>query len=73
MRRNLIAFSSVVSPSLPRGRPRVLDEEMETTLIAWLDEKLLSYLFEMVYFLFDTFDGVEVSKKIVGNILYHYR
>ena len=69
MRRNLMAFGSVVSPSLPRGRPRVLDEEMETTLLAWLDEKPLSYLFEMVYFLFDTFDGVEVSEKTVGNIL----
>ena len=68
-----MAFSSVVSPSLPRGRPQVLDKEMETTLIVWLDEKPLSYLFEMVYFLFDMFDDVEVSKKTVGNIFYYYR
>ena len=46
---------------------------METTLIAWLNEKPLSYLFEMVYFLFNTFDGVEVSEKMVGNIFHHYK
>ena len=66
---NLRAFGSVVGPSLPQGRLRILDEEMETTLLAWLDEKLLSYLFEMVYFLFDTYDGLELSEKTVGNIL----
>ena len=69
MRRNLMAFGNVVGPSMPRGRPHILDEEMETTLLAWLDEKPLSYLFEMVYFLFDTYDGLEVSEKTVGNIL----
>ena len=69
MSRNLRAHSSVVAPYLPQGRPRVLDEEMETTLLAWLDEKPLSYLFEMVYFLFNTYDGLEVSEKTVGNIL----
>lgn len=69
MRRNIIAFGSVISPSLPRGRPRVLEEEMEATLLEWLDEKPLSYLLEMVYFLFDTYDGLEVSEKTVGNVL----
>ena len=69
MSSNLRAYSSVVAPCLPQGRPRILDEEMEATLLAWLDEKPLSYLFEMVYFLFDTFDGLEVSEKMVGNIL----
>ena len=68
-----MAFGSIISPSLPRGRPRVLDKEMETILLIWLNEKLLSYLFKIVYFLFNTFDGVEVSEKIVGNILYYYR
>ena len=69
MRCNLRAYGSVVAPYQVQGRPKVLDDEMETTLLAWLDEKPLSYLFEMVYFLFDTFDGVEVSEKTVGNIL----
>ena len=73
MRCNLRAYSSIIGPYLPQGRPRVLDKEMETTLIAWLNKKPLSYLFKIVYFLFNTFDGVEVSKKMVENIFHHYR
>ena len=34
MRCNLRAYDSIIGPYLPQGRPRVLDKEIETTLIA---------------------------------------
>ena len=69
MKRNLDEWGSVVAPYIKQGRPRLLTDAMEKTLTDWLDEKPLSYLFEMVYFLFDTYDGLTVSEPTIHRML----
>ena len=69
MKRNLDEWGSVVALYIKQGRPRLLTDAMEKTLTDWLDEKPLSYLFEMVYFLFDTYDGLTVSEPTIHRML----
>ena len=69
MKRNLDKWGSVVAPYIKQGRPRLLTNAIEKTLTDWLDEKLLSYLFEMVCFLFDIYDSLTVSEPTIYCIL----
>lgn len=46
-----------------------MDDLMEGTLLDYVDEKPTAYLFEMVYFLFDKYDGFKITEKSVANVL----
>ncbi len=70
MRKNLQEYGSVVQPpNGPNGRRPILDDEKENDLLRFLEDRPTAYLFEMVYYLFDKYDGLKITEKSVGNVL----
>ena len=69
MRRNLRDFGACRPPQMKRGRPRAMDEEMEDALLAFMDAKKDAYLYEMAFFLYDTFDEFEISEQALSDNL----
>ena len=71
MKRNLEAWGTVVAPYIVHGRPRLLTEVIEKALTNWLDKKPLSYLFEVVYFLYDIY-SLTLGESTVHDTLRRY-
>ena len=59
MRSHWHQYGTVFIPNdSPGGRPRVISQHVEAQLLAYLEERPMSYLDELVYMLFDQFDLV---------------
>lgn len=68
MNRNLARYGAVVAPGQVRGAPRLMNEEMETHLLQWIDLHPTKYLDEMCWFIYDHYD-VEVSEQTMCRTL----
>lgn len=70
MRSYWVQYGTVFIPNeSPGGRPRVISQQIEEQLLAYLEERPMSYLDELVYMLFDDF-GLVVDESTVWRALH---
>ena len=59
MRSHWVRYGTVFIPNdSPGGQPRVISQLIEEQLLAYLEQRPMAYLDELVYMLFDEFDLV---------------
>ena len=58
MKRNLHIHDFVVASSMKRDRSLSIDQDMQIRLLEYIDLRFTTYLDEMIYFIYDTYDIV---------------
>ena len=64
MKRNVTYWGNVVAPHQTLGRPRLMDDLVESTLLDYVDEKPTAYLFEMVYV------GIILLRTVISGLAF---
>ena len=63
LKRNFRDYGSVRAPQLKRGRSRLMDETLDNALLEYLLDRPDAYAEELAFFLYDDFDGFEISEQ----------